>query len=265
MTCRYDRDAEDYLTPDGTPCRRDDYGDPTKHCTARRNCANHIGRDELTCARCIARARADLRRIPQLAALMLPVALDTGVDSEAANLAGPAADPEAWSWRKIAAKQGRAWHVSLVEDDDDFHPYTVLGRWDLMIREDYDQPSDVPVTITNAAAYLDRTLHRIAQDDEQDFPLLARELRRCRSHLEAAMSDSRASERGAPCPECSANGALVRLVREYGHWCEDLDCERIHYDTDEADEWVCPRNRREHRWSHEDYSRWLEDRRVANA
>ena len=64
-------------------------------------------------------AMDDLRRIPQLAALMLPVALGVGVNSEAANMAGPAADPEAWSWRKVTAKQGGPWHLSLVEDDDD--------------------------------------------------------------------------------------------------------------------------------------------------
>lgn len=132
-TCRYDKAAEDYLRADGTACRHDDYGDPTRHCTARRTCAQHIGEDELTCARCVGRTRADLRQILSLAPLMLPVALGAGVDSEAANLAGPAADVEAWTWRKVAARQGHAWHVSLIEDDDERHPYSVLTRWELSL------------------------------------------------------------------------------------------------------------------------------------
>jgi hypothetical protein len=267
--CRYDRDAEDYLR-DGEPCRHDDYGDPTKHCTARRTCANHVGRDELTCARCITRARNDLRRIPQLAALMLPVALGAGVNSEAANMAGPAADYGVFSARRLLDKRWIERHIparhaeramrNLLADDDEDHPYSVLTRWQTMLAEDYRHPLPERLNVTNAAEYLDRQLHRIAQDDEQDFPLLARELRRCRSHLETTMADSRAKERGAPCPECKADGALVRLVRDYGHWCDDEDCERIHYADDSGDEWVCPRNRREHKWTHEDYERWIEPR-----
>ena len=254
MTCRWDRDAADYLTDDGEPCRVDDYGDPTHHCTARRTCAQHVGAGELTCARCVGRTRADLRRIRDLTPLMLTVALATGVDSEAANLSGPAADPEAWVWRKVAARQGRAWHVSLIEDDDDLHPHLLLGRWDMMIREDYDHPSDQPVTISNAAAYLDAQLHRIAQDDAQDWPLLARELRRCRTHLETVMSDSRAPERGAPCRSCPAPAPRLRLV--HGHWCDDAECCRFHHADDTDDEWVCPRDR-SHRWGVEDYRRWV--------
>lgn len=261
--CKWDREAEDYLN-DGEPCRTDDYGDPTKHCTARRTCAVHIGRDELTCARCIGRVRANLKRLPMLAALMMPVALGAGVNSEAANLAGPAADPEAWMWRKIAARQGGPWHLSLIEDDDERHPYTVLGRWDMMIREDYDQPSDVPVTIANAAAYLNRQLGRIAQDPEQDFTLLAREIRKSVQHLEAVMADGEPRERGVPCPECTSEetGVGPRLVRQYAHWCDDPECCRLHYDTDDEDRWVCPRDQA-HAWTHEDYTRRLEERKTA--
>lgn len=274
MTCRYDRDAEDYLD-DGEPCRRDSYGDPTHHCTARRTCAQHVGKGELTCARCIGRTRTDLRRILDVAALMPEEAIETGVNSEAANLAGPAADPEAWTWRKVAARQGRAWHLSLVEDDDEQHPYLVLGRWDLMIREDYAQPSDKPVTIGNAWAYLDARLGKIAQDPEQDFPLFAREIRKCRTHLENVLRDSQAPERGEPCPECAKDGKVIRLQREYGHWCTDGLCEQqFHYATildgetgeskpdTSGDWWVCPRDR-EHAWTHKDYEAWVEERRAS--
>lgn len=263
MTCKYDRASGEYLI-DGEPCRRDDYGDPTRHCTAKRTCANHVGPGELTCARCLGRVRANLRRIPVVSQLMMLVAVEDGVNSEAANLAGPAADPEAWSWRKIAARRGGPWHLSLIEDDDEEHPYLVLGRWDMMIREDYGHPSDERVTIANAAAYLDRQLGRIAQDEEQDFPLFAREVRTCRNHLERVLRTAASRQRGAPCPDCTSpdDGVGPRLVREYGHWCEDEDCERLHYADDTADRWVCPRNRA-HEWTPKAYSDYVEERRTA--
>ena len=251
MTCRWDREAEDYLMPDGQPCRVDDYGDPTSHCTARRNCSWHVGRGELTCGRCMAGVRQDLRWIASLSALMLTQAIVDGLDSEAANLAGPAADPEAWTWRKVAARQGKAWHVSLIEDDDERHPLRVLGTWDRMIREDYDQPTDERLTVNSAAAYLERTLHRIAHDPEQDFPLLAREVKKCRQHLEAVLHNDDKPDRGAPCPACiEERGKGPRLQRRYAERWQAVD--------DSLDEWVCPANR-EHRWSEADYRRWVAD------
>jgi len=257
MTCKWDREREDYLD-DGEPCRRDSYGDPTNHCTARRTCSQHVGYGELTCAQCLGRARANVRRIVDIAALMMPVALGSGVNSEAANLAGPAADVDAWMWRKVAAKQGRSWHLSLVEDDDEHHPYTVLTRWQLMLSEDYGHPLPELMTTTGAADYLERNLHRIAQDDGQDFPLLARELRKCRSHLEAVLGDAEKAEKGAACPECQTGDVFVRLKREWGHWCEDEDCEKVHFADDSGDHWVCPRNRK-HSWTEKVYRERIAD------
>lgn len=264
-SCKYDRDAGEYLR-DGEPCKRDEYGDPTRHCTMTRSCSNHVGPGELTCARCLGRVRAYLKRIPTTSRLMMLIALEDGVNSEAANLAGPAADPEAWSWRKVAARQGKAWHLSLIEEDDEEHPYTVLGRWDMMIRQDYDHPSDERVTIANAAAYLERQLGRIAQDEGQDFPLMAREIRKCHQHLERVLQTAQMKQRGAPCPDCTTeeSGVGPRLVREYGHWCEEANCERLHFLDDTADQWVCPRNR-EHAWGHEAYTNWIEERRAEAA
>lgn len=276
MSCKWDRDAGEYLN-DGEPCRTDDYGDPTKHCTARPSCAVHIGTDELTCPRCIGRTRAVLRRIPVLAALTIPVAVTAGINSEAANMAGPAADPARWSDRRVAMRSHLAtWermgriserqHMharALMEDDDEHHPLTVLGRWCLMIAEDYDHDLPTTLTITNAADYLDRNLARVANDDEQDFPLLARELRKCLQHLELVVALAVRPERGAPCPDCTGEGVgIPRLVREYGHWCDDEDCERVHYADDSADRWVCPKNR-EHWRTVEEYNNYLSERKGA--
>lgn len=263
MSCRWDRDAEDYLAEDGQPCRTDEYGDPTRHCTAKRRCAHHVGPHELTCAGCIGAARSDLRSITAMSALLMTAAINDGVDSESANLAGPAADPEAWTWRKIAARQGKAWHVSLIEDDDERHPYTVLTRWQMMLAEDWGHDLPERLTITGAAAYLERQLPRLAQDPEQDFALFAREIRKVRSHLESVLHNDRRPDRGVPCPECTSpeTGVGPRLVREYGHWCLDAECCRIHAADDSLDRWVCPRNRA-HAWDIEAYERWIAERRA---
>ena len=261
--CRYDRERSEYVTPDGEPCKRDDYGDPTHHCTARRTCAQHVGKGELTCARCMGRTRMVIRHIVDRAAELPDEAEETGVDSEATNLAGPAADVEAWTWRKVAARQGRAWHVSLVEDDDEEHPYTVLTRWQLMLSEDYGHPLPERMTVTDAAAYLERNLPRVAQDPEQDFGLMSRELKRCLTHVEAVLRDSRAPERGAPCPTCSKQDIVVRLVREYGHWCLEDECEQIHFLDESGDIWRCP-VKADHWWSPAGYADVLRDRQEAS-
>ncbi|HRD59368.1 MAG TPA: hypothetical protein PL137_00560 [Nocardioides sp.] len=257
--CRYDRETGAYLSPDGETCdvpRRE-------HCSARKTCSQHLAWGELTCARCLGRTRTDIRQIVERAALMLPEALVAGVDSEAANLAGPAADVEAWSWRKVAAKQGRSWHLSEVEDDDEHHPVTVLGVWARMIAEDYELDCPNLSNLSACAAFLERNLHRIANDENQDFRLMRDEIRRCRSHLESVLHDSLTPERGAPCPTCKDRGQFVRLQREFPHWCDDPDCaQQFHFTTDEADIWACPANR-EHWWTAAGYAEYLDERMGA--
>lgn len=249
---------------------RIDCGDPdcrgcrpcaeARHCTAARNCTWHVAEGELTCGRCIAAVRRDLRWVGALAALLLPAAVADGLGSEAANLAGPTADPEAWTWRKVTAARSVSWDD--LEDDDEHHPHAVAGIWARMLTEDYghDMPESAPLSW--CVAYLDRTLARVAHDDAQDFPLMGRELRKCRQHLEAVLHNDTKPERGAPCPECTSpeRGIGPRLRREYAHWCEDEGCERMHYADDDADVWRCPRDRR-HEWTHDAYTRWVEDRR----
>ena len=237
-----------------------------RHCSARKSCTWHVGETELTCGRCISVVRTDLRWIESLAALMLTQAIADGIESEAASLAGPAADPEAWTWHKEAAKQGRVWHVSLTEEDDEHHPLTVLGTWERKIREDYnhDAPAD-RATIAGAAGYLDRNLHRIAQDDAQDFDLMRSELRRCRQHLEAVLHNDTRPDQGVPCPECTSQetGVGPRLRREYAHWCESPACLKREHPTDAAgDEWVCPKCHS--RWTHANYEAFVEERRAVS-
>jgi hypothetical protein len=232
------------------------------HCTARKNCTWHVSEGELTCGRCIAGVRRDLAWITALSALLLTQAIADGLDSEAVNLAGPAVDPEAWSWRKATAKQGRAWHVSLVEDDDEHHPLRVLGAWEHMIREDYQHHSDATLTLAGASAYLDRMLYRIAHDEEQDFPLLRAELKKCRQHLESVLHNDTKPDVGAPCPSCREAGEIVRLKRQYAHWCKDPECQKFHFLDDASDTWHCPREAT-HWWTQQGYADMLDERRGA--
>lgn len=259
MTCRYDADARDYLRPDGEPCRNDEYGDLTHHCRARRTCSQHVGNGENTCARCVGRTRQDIRRVVTQAALMLPQAIGDGVNSEAAMLAGPAANVEAWTWRKVAARQGGSWHLSLLEEDDERHPYTVLTRWQMMLSEDWGHALPDTLTIAGAGAYLERNLGRLAQDPEQDWPLFASEVSRVRSHMESVIHNDTRPERGAPCPECRSVGKVVRMTRRYSHWCESEDCARFHFDDESADVWACPANS-EHWFTAAAYANYLEER-----
>ena len=136
------------------------------------------------------RVRRNIKGIRDLAPLMHSVALGAGVNSEAFNLAGPAADVEQWSHRKVAAMKGSAWHVSLIEDDDEMHPYSVLTRWQMMLSEDYGHERPARMTTIGAADYLDGILGKVAQDESQEFALLAREVRKCYQHLEAVLRDS---------------------------------------------------------------------------
>lgn len=263
--CKYDRTAEDYIGSDGAPCRVDDYGDPTEHCTAKRSCSWHVGRGELTCGRCLNAGRMDLRWLGALSALMPTQALGDGVASEAANLAGPATDPRSWAGRRLA--QGRhltTWLLSSriteqqatnaianLEEDDKRHAERLVTTWARMIAEDYHHPLPERMTLVWCVDYLDRQLHRIAQDPEQDFPLLKRELKKCRQHLEAVLHNDDKADRGAPCSECVSNGEGVpRLVRHYADG----------YPHERYDQWVCPRNP-EHAWSHHAYVAYVEERR----
>lgn len=278
MNCRYDREADAYLV-DGEVCRVDQYGDPTHHCTARRTCSMHVGKNEQTCARCISRTRTDIRQVVGYYSLMPTAAIADGVDSAAADLAGPAADPR--NVRAVrfyvdghathALRTGRidesAWEkiLTALPDDDEYHPYSVLTRWQMMLAEDYGHPLPEKLSVAGAGSYLDRHLHIVAQDPEQEFALMAREIRKVRNNLENALHNSTRPDRGAFCPDCKGdNNELVRLVRDYGHWCNDDECERIHHADDRGDVWRCPRNKK-HEWDHEAYEKYLAPRQSRTA
>jgi hypothetical protein len=211
-------------------------------CTARASCGREVAPTELTCPVCLGRTRRDLTAIVTLAALMPSEAEHRGVNSEAAYLAGPAADPVTWVTRKVYMARTLDVPLASLEDDDPWHPYGVLGRWQMMLEEDYGLRDTRKVTISGAASLLDRLLDRIANDPGQDFALFAGEIATCRAHLEAVLHDSRTPEKGAPCPECSTDfGSGPPLVKHY----VDED------PTGASDHWTCPEC--DSRWSEADY------------
>lgn len=269
--CKWNPDKGDYWTDDDAPCRNDDDGWPTNHCTARRTCSNHVGTNELTCARCLGRVRQAIRAIREHAPLLIEVAAAEGVNSTAAVLAGPAADyrvfsarrllDKGWIMRNLPESQWERAMSNLLEDDDALHPYSVLTRWQMMLSEDYGHDLPETLSVEGAAAYLERHLHLIAQDPDQDFALFRSEVKKCRDFvLGNGLSLTCRKERGAPCPTCSDEGKFVRLVHEYAHYCDNDDCERMHYTDSGHDLWVCPRKPLEHRWEEAAYRNYLEER-----
>jgi hypothetical protein len=266
------------------------------HCTAKRNCSWHLDEGVLRCGRCLAGVRRDLRWIGDLSALVAVQALADGVNSRAANLAGPAADPRALAEWQVARKsylrafeeRGRITeeqHLHALEalsaDDDEHHPYAVLTRWQMMLSEDYGHELPRRLSTLGALGYLDRQLHRVANDEEQDFDLLRSELRDCRRHLESVLHNDTERDKGAPCPTCrEARRAeweaaerdgreverkrLPRLERHYAHWCDDETCQRIHFADDGSDVWRCPRDA-SHWWTQNGYAELLQARRTSVA
>jgi hypothetical protein len=249
-TCRYDaergwltpehlRDCDDRECAGCRPC-------PKSHCDLLGRCPNHVEQAAgiFTCPSCIGKVKRTVRRIVERYAELPDEVEAKGVDSEALNLHGPAASAE-----QLAARRrydaGRGWcdFPRTLADDDPHHPYAVLGRWDMAMRESYGPPTDLFVTVARAADYLTGpVLERFAHTAEfEDF---ARDVARCLTHLETVLSDSREPEKGAPCPTCRDEGVAYgapRLRKRYG---ADV--------TGKDDTWHCPANPA-HWWSDADY------------
>ncbi len=289
--CRYDRDAKAHLLREHKPecadrackgclpCTHED-GNPVRHCRTRNRCTSHLAWEEFTCPKCLGKIRDRLTAACDLLALMPGEAVEQGIHSEPANLAGPHADYVTTQWRLINAdRDGES-----VEELDLRDPYTCLTMHERTIREHLGHDADVLVsaTVERAADYLAWALTDLSRDEDGALLLsaLLGDLGVLVTHMEAALRDARTPDRGAPCPECvaamgerkeelQATGVpedewprlrAPRLVRFYGHWCIDPDCTRPeHHVTDLGDVWRCPTDR-EHEWSHADYSRWVEER-----
>lgn len=225
-TCRYAGRNEPRVLP-----RRhaDDCADPSTcsgclpcpgpHC---RVCGrNHA---ETTCAGCIADVRETLAAITEMCAALAAEAEHRGTDSDAAMLAGPVADPEAWSHHKRSALAGRIDAGWLEHAEEAAHPLFVLGTWEMLGRELLGlAPGGEAVSVLGSGAWLDLHLHQLAELAD-DFDVLRRELNDCRAYVEAVLHDGEQVERGVKCPMCGR----ANLVKRYGM-------------TEDGDRWCCPR------------------------
>jgi len=274
MTCRFDRTTGTHLTRaclancldpacrGCTPCTHDTDGNPVRHCRTRTRCTSHLAWGEYACPTCLGKIRDDLTAIVDALALMPDEAIERGINSEPANLAGPHADYVTAQWRLVnAARNGEQ-----VEELDLRDPYTCLTMHERTIREDLGHDSLVLVSPNVAAtvAYLDWVLTDLAHLEDQADALAALrdDAAKLRNHVEAALRDSRTPDRGIPCPTCTeAHKSAPRLSRRYGHWCARPDCTRPHYIDDRGDTWRCTVG---HEWSHAEYEELLAGRQKVS-
>jgi endogenous inhibitor of DNA gyrase (YacG/DUF329 family) len=197
-----------------TTCRRHD-DCPERPCrVCRREHVTHNGHGtDHTCATCLHETRRNLAELGNLAAAMLGEAIIRGLQSQAAVLAGPTADPAKWHRRAVLiakaatyadAKTPAAARLdALLEDNrDEPHPGWILRDWERQVRDHLNQTTDDPATLTDARRYLDGHLTRLAHDETFAFEELARDIKACRTHCEAVLHDDEQTERGAPCPTC---------------------------------------------------------------
>lgn len=237
LPCRHDgsteprkvryRHADDCPTvtaPDGCP------GCPgCLPCTAR-HCpvCTHRHADG-TCAECLAATREDLHQIAELCGSLPTEAAHRGVNSEAAMLHGPAADPEAWRNRATSAMFGRVSDAYLEDCRDELHPTWTLGTWEQLWREHLDQPTDLTATPPRLVDYLDRHMSHMAGLEEPPFEDFAREVRQCRGHLQTILGDQNQGDRAnVGCFDCG--GGLERKLTEAGF----------------EDQWTCRKCRRKY-------------------
>lgn len=170
--------------------------------------------DSLTCPTCIGHVRDDLKVILAMCGRTLTEAVHRGVNSEAAMLAGPTANVEAWRNRWMSARQGRISSDWLEDCRDELHPLWVLGTWDMLITEHLSHDSRTQaITVASAAQYLGANLTDLAQDADFAFEELAKEVSSCRSHMEDVLQDGQREDKGAPCPMCG-KAALVKVTNE---------------------------------------------------
>ena len=259
-TCTWD--GERWTTPTEEPCAED-------HCALRGRCGGHVDHAAgiNTCPSCIGRTRKHLSAIVERYALMAYDAQVDGVDSEAMNLLGRAAAPEQYGARRAmltALYERQGWcdwpRPESYRPDDPHHPYSVLGRWDMALRDQgWLGQTDLLVTVSSAADALNGALNGgFPHGDEfEDF---AREIAACLMHLEAVDHDDHVPEQGRPCPTCAASnedGKGPKLRKRYAHHpgmqpgqrCTLAGCSTC---DGRDDAWHCPDNAA-HAWTEDEY------------
>lgn len=125
-------------------------------------------------------------------------------------LEGPVADPNAWRQRRRFGFQdnpmGGVNPTELADRLGENAPLWVLGTWDLLVTEHYGHKRSQRITVERAAKYLGSNLSELAQDADFPFDQLAKEMRKCRAHLEAVLHDQNLGDiANVNCFECGGN------------------------------------------------------------
>ena len=170
---------------------------PWPHCRV-------CGKDhaEHTCPSCLTDARETLTAIADMCAALPAEVAHKGIDSEAMNLLGPVADPEALGHMRASVNVGRIPADWLEDADHDLHPLLVLGTWMEAYCEAFDHSEPARITVASSASYLDRNLVYASTFVDVPFEDFARNLRQCRTHMERVLHDGEQVETGAPCMTC---------------------------------------------------------------
>lgn len=189
----------------------------------------------------MAETRETLREVARLCDALPDEVEHRGVEGEAMMLLGPAADPERRGHLEASVAAGRVPEDYLEAADHELHPLFVLGSWDGLWREhlEHDEPT-TRLTVSSAVDYLDRQLTYMAGEPLIPFEDFARDLRKCRAHLEAVLHDGAQVERGAPCPECNKPLTFTWAERVADdRWvCHNKGCKVTGYTTSQYRGWV---------------------------
>ena len=171
------------------------------------------------CGGCMTAIRDDLADIRRMHAALPTEAIHRGVNGEAMSLLGPVADPEAWGHHEASAKVGRT-AEQWTDGNDYLHPLWVTATWADVYREAFDDPEPATPEVETECAYLNRKLTDIAGYPHVPVEDMARDLRKCRGHLEDVLRDGDRPDTGAPCVQCATR--LERHVTDDGRewwWC----------------------------------------------
>jgi hypothetical protein len=198
-----------------------------------------------TCAECLAETREDLHEIAARCGALSPEVLHRGIRSEAMTLLGPTVDPERWGHTAASYLSGRlpeGWIETgkhgkecplLVNEaclgcgGSELHPLLVLGTWDMCWRAELEHDDAEVLTVASAVEYLDRQMTYMAGYEDSPFEDFARDLRRCRAHLESVLHDARQGDRAnVGCFECG--GSLERRLTERDGFEDFWTCQRCH-------------------------------------
>jgi uncharacterized C2H2 Zn-finger protein len=181
---------------------------------------------EGACPECIGSTRDDLRTIATMCDALPAEVAHRGINGEAMVLLGPATDPERWGFTEASVLSGRLPADWIEDATGELHPMFVLGTWEMVWRDHLEQPTGLKATLPRLVDYLDARMHSMATEPFVSFEDFARDLRRCRAHMELVLHDGEQVDRGAPCmgDECER----VPLKREWGKLAA-------------ADGWRCPR------------------------